>query len=752
MLTNRLICCAASLGLLFTSPSFTQTGTEKVLIRTPKPYTGVIQAIRARGGRVTREFKYIDGIAAEVPRAAIEAVHALVGAGGVSKDLIIPKPAPVDTLKGRNFSRKIAQGALRFQSARMLSAAQVTSLAKNTSNPDLVNNAIAGASSLHSLGIEGQGVVVAVIDSGIRPGFAHLSVDNSVIGCEDFVNDGLGCSNFANDGHGTFVAGMISANTAFTLPPSSEFRNAVLSECPNCFLDAPANTVIPMIGSAPLASIYALRVLPPIGGSPASRTIAAIERVIELREKYDLGLPGGVNIQVCNLSLGGPTLYAGRDLLDQSVDALLLKDIIPVISASNSGPAALTIGSPGSAINALTVGAASLARNERILRRTEDPVNGPLFRPFSGTQIAFFSSRGPNADGRADPDIVANGFACFGQGTGFDVDSVSLGSGTSFATATVSGIAALLRGAFPGVHARKIRNAIVLSANPGLIADGSVELDRGRGYVDAQAAYKLLASRDVPDTLPAPGNPTRFVAANLRTRAGVEGHAGFARERISNLKPGQRHDIFYHVPPNAREVTVILNPVTRSLPPSQQNQIFGDDVLLAIHTAKTSSIGDAGDYPYFLFTAGGTFVVNNPEFGVMRISVSGDWTNAGEVSAEVIVFDSTLPVSAFTVESSIIQGQSLLYPFFVPAGTKQAEFRATWTEDWSNYPANDLDLILIGPNGTFNFDGATLSNPESAIISSPADGVWLALIDGIDVNTRQDRVQLRVTLDGRLVQ
>ena len=50
----------------------------------------------------------------------------------------------------------------------------------------LVNNGIANVSGLHSAGFTGLGVTVAVIDSGIRPGFPHLTLDGSVVGCEDF--------------------------------------------------------------------------------------------------------------------------------------------------------------------------------------------------------------------------------------------------------------------------------------------------------------------------------------------------------------------------------------------------------------------------------------------------------------------------------------------------------------------------------------------------------------------------------------
>ena len=75
----------------------------------------------------------------------------------------------------------------------------------------------------------GQGVKVALIDSGIRPGFPHISLDGSVIGGEDLVGDGLGYSNAANNGHGTFMAGMVSANVVFTVggPPAGHGRDSL---------------------------------------------------------------------------------------------------------------------------------------------------------------------------------------------------------------------------------------------------------------------------------------------------------------------------------------------------------------------------------------------------------------------------------------------------------------------------------------------------------------------------------------------
>ncbi len=614
----------------------------------------------------------------------------------------------------------------------------------------LLNGAIANVTTLHAAGITGQDVVVAVLDSGIRPGFPHLSLDGSVIGCEDFVMDALGCSNAGNDGHGTLVAGMISANVIFTFSTASALRNAVLAECPACFLNPPTNTQIPMLGTAPRSSIYAFRVLGPTGGAPTSRLLAAIERVIELREAYNANPATGANIRVANMSLGAPTLFAGYDLLDQMVDVMLDRDIVPVVAAGNAGSSSLTTSTPGSAFGALTVGAASLSHNERILRRVQfGPATGSLYRPFLGHQTAFFSSRGPNADGRPDPDVVMNGFASFGQGTG-TAASVSLVSGTSFATPSTAGVAALLRQAFPNATSRQIRNAIIASANPNILSNGSTELDQGAGYVDALAAATLLAGGAVPDTAPAPPQTTQNVNVNIQQDTFLKVRNGSIVDSTPSLKPGERHEIVYRVLPNVRQVTVSLTDVTPELPPLQQNQLFGDDILLNIHSSKTSGIGE-GDYRFIEFTRGGTFVIADPEPGLIRITVSGDWTNAGTISAKVAVSAASESLPQVSTQGLIADQEALSFPVTIPSGVARAEFRLGWREDWGRYPAADLDVFVISPTGVLTTTGATLNQPEVAAISNPPAGTWTVFVSGFEIPTETDKFELRVSLDGKVV-
>ena len=294
-----------------------QTTNSRVLIRATKPYASLSSRISALGGRVLYQYQYVDAIAAELPDGALAALRDIVGTAAITKDQEIALPGSVDMLRGRNLGS--VSNEFEADSFEALGGLEIKQVAAVNPSAYLLNNSIANVSSLHAGGTDGSGVIVAVIDAGIRPGFPHISLDGSVIACEDFVGDALGCTNSGNNYHGTFVAGMISANVVFTFAPTSAIRNAVLAECPACFINPPTNTQIPMIGTAPLSSIYALRIFGSVGGAPTSRVLAAMERAIELREKFDAGQPGGSNIQVVNMSLGGATVFPGRELLDLSL-------------------------------------------------------------------------------------------------------------------------------------------------------------------------------------------------------------------------------------------------------------------------------------------------------------------------------------------------------------------------------------------------------------------------------------------------
>ena len=248
-----------------------------------------------------------------------------------------------------------------------------------------------------------------------------------------------------NGHHGTWVGTVIAGNVAWGYYNTSAFIAILKKNAPAAIQGAcpdppspPTPTAIcrvPMVGVAPLASIYALKVFDSRGGgAPESRIIAAMDRAITLRHNYNQGMASApvsgagtedsplvydsLNIHVVNMSLGGGTIYAGRDLEDQLTVKMLEEGIVLASSAGNDGFGAMTVGSPGSGLGSITVGAANDVVHERILADAQYGLGiGELYHPTTHVQTADFSSRGPDADGRFDPDVVANGVATWAEGT-----------------------------------------------------------------------------------------------------------------------------------------------------------------------------------------------------------------------------------------------------------------------------------------------------------------------------------------------
>jgi hypothetical protein len=309
----------------------------------------------------------------------------------------------------------------------------------------------------------------------------------------------------------------------------------------------------------------------------------------------------------------------------------------------------------------------------------------------------------------------------------------------------------VLRQAFPGATARQIINAIVGTGNAGLLGDGSGPQDMGSGFVNAPAARALLATGTVPDALPVPPTPVKSVKNNVETIAGLPVLNGSVQQSVGPLKPGQRGEIIYEVTPNTSQVTITLSNFSASLPPAQQNVFFGDDVFLTIHKSKTSRQPGTTGYFVQTFTTGGQWVLNNPEFGLIRVTLNGDSTNAGDVSADVSIDAVVDPTPQLTAQGKIEQGDVITFNVPIPAGASVAEFRTLWREGYSHYPSNDIDMILVDPDGMTNAAGATLSDPERAVVTNPKAGVWQVKLFGFELNSPDDKYELRVSVDGNVI-
>ncbi len=291
---------------------------------------------------------------------------------------------------------------------------------------DDTTDVVTGAPSAWTAGLNGSGITVAVIDSGINdthPDLLDSTESHSrVLYHQDFTgtqNTNSNGGKYDLYGHGTHVAGIIGGNGYLS---SGNYS-----------------------GIAPNVSFVDLRALDLYGAGTDSTVIAAIQEAIALKNTY--------NIRVINLSLGrGIFVSYAQDPLCQAVESAWKAGIVVVVAAGNYGRVSLngsngfgTITAPGNDPYVLTVGAMKS--------------NGSTSQ--SAETLASYSSKGPTTyDHVVKPDIVAPGndvvsLAAPGAtleslfpaelATGNDGrnDYFTL-SGTSMATPAVSGAVALL--------------------------------------------------------------------------------------------------------------------------------------------------------------------------------------------------------------------------------------------------------------------------------------------------------------------
>ncbi|MFI5890059.1 S8 family serine peptidase [Actinoplanes sp. NPDC051513] len=294
-----------------------------------------------------------------------------------------------------------------------------------------------GAPAAWQAGLDGGGVKVAVLDTGIDA--SHPDVAGQVAAAQDFSGSGDTVDRF---GHGTHVA----ATVAGTGNASGGREKGV----------------------APGAKLLIGKVLDDAGNGYESSIIEGMQWAVDS------------GARVVNMSLGGePT--DGTDPMAAAVDALSARTgALFVVAAGNEG-ATSTVGTPGSAPAALTVGAVDKAN-----------------------KLTGFSSRGPRVgDSGLKPEITAPGVdivAARAAGTtmGEPVDArYTAASGTSMATPHVAGAAAILAGQHPDWTGARIKDALVSTA--ATQSDVNV-YGQGAGRVDlARAVSQKVSGTGVAD-------------------------------------------------------------------------------------------------------------------------------------------------------------------------------------------------------------------------------------------------------------
>jgi subtilisin family serine protease len=286
-----------------------------------------------------------------------------------------------------------------------------------------------GAPPVWQAGYEGGGVKVAVLDTGVDQ--THPDLKGRIAEAQDFTASPSGTGD--HFGHGTHVASIIGGTGA----ASGGARKGVAQK----------------------ADLLVGKVLGDTGYGTDSQVIAGMQWAADEGAK------------VVNMSLGADDESDGTDPMSLALNEISeAGGTLFVVAAGNNGQnGQQTVGIPGVADDALTVGAVD-----------------------SADALADFSSRGPRSgDGAVKPDVTAPGVdivAARAAGTtlGDPVGPyyVTL-SGTSMATPHVAGAAALLAQRHPDWTARQLKDALISTAHT---VAGQAVPDQGGGRIDVSAA------------------------------------------------------------------------------------------------------------------------------------------------------------------------------------------------------------------------------------------------------------------------
>jgi serine protease AprX len=319
---------------------------------------------------------------------------------------------------------------------------------------------------MHAAGFRGEGMHIAIFDAGFPgveqiPAFQSMIQDNRLLSTFDVVKGGTAV--FDTHPHGTWVLSTMAGDQ------------------PNTY-----------IGTAPKASYHLVRTEDTRGGTET-----------QVEEAYWLigaEYADSAGVDVINSSLGYTTfdlpwqdhtyaeLNGSTALGTRAADYASATGMLVVNSAGNEGGGSWRfIGVPADADSVLTVGAVD-----------------------SLGVRAGFSSVGPTADGRIKPEL-----ACQGSQTAI-IDpngSVSRGSGTSFSSPVLAGLAAGFWQANPTLKATQVKAFLMQSASQASTPDNLI----GYGIPNFRRAYNLAnpgaplsiasagpADRSVPELFPNP--------------------------------------------------------------------------------------------------------------------------------------------------------------------------------------------------------------------------------------------------------
>jgi subtilisin family serine protease len=385
---------------------------------TPDAYVAQIRPVVARVRHLSRWF---NAVSAEATAAQIEALGTLPFVARIDVVGRYRKPA-IEPIEPTDARVERARGALRTQATTLDYGSSYEQLAQ------------IGVPALHERGLSGEGVVVAVFDSGF-PNLAHEALAGArILGERDFVQGG------------DSVRGSTDAHGLATLSVLGGYREGEL--------------IGPAYGASfVLAVTEDVRSETPI---EEDNWVAAAEWAEAMGADVISSSLGYLEFDFPHTSYTPQDMNGDTAVTTRAAAMAAARGIVVVTSAGNGGAHAErnTLGAPADGRFVLSVGAVD-----------RDGLRAP------------FSSVGPTSDGRVKPDVAALGVrAKVASRAG--VGAYALASGTSFSCPLAAGVVALLLEAHPSYTVDQVFFALRSTASQAALPDNLL----GWGLVDAARA------------------------------------------------------------------------------------------------------------------------------------------------------------------------------------------------------------------------------------------------------------------------
>ncbi len=445
-LVSLAVCLTLGIALV---PGDRASGSERrvsVIVRETGPGSGPEQAVQEMGGSVGRHIGLINAFIAEIPATGIEVLERLDEVHSVTPDA----PVKLNATSVDGYEPKKDDGSW-VQTAKAI-----------------------GATKMWKDGYTGQGIDVALIDSGVAP-VEGLNSGNVLDGPDlSFESQAADLIHLDTYGHGTHMAGLIAG------------RDAAVDMTDTKGLEKAAEENF--VGMAPGARLVSIKVASSDGATDVSQVIAAIDWVVQHAHS------DGLDIRVLNLSFGtdGVQSYL-LDPLSFAAEMAWRKGIVVAVAAGNEGFGNQKLNNPAYDPYVLAVGAVDM-RGKTSAKEAE---------------VCDFSSVG---NATRTTDVVAPGRSIVSlrdPGSRIDQDHPNArrgssrffkGSGTSQAAAITSGGAALLLSQDPSLTPDQVKGLLMETADE---VKRSPRITVGSGLIDLQEASKRLTEISKKGPIPA---------------------------------------------------------------------------------------------------------------------------------------------------------------------------------------------------------------------------------------------------------